>query len=87
MNVTSIRSENGSFKLDDIRKSYVTSAGHATHYTMFCRGEELYTEGPPNLLVVEADQVEWKVLGEWNGLGMRGNSSTPMRFSGCESGR
>ena len=58
MNVTSIRSENGSFKLDDIRKSYVTSAGHATHYTMFCRVEGLYTERPPNLLVVEADQVD-----------------------------
>ena len=82
LNVTSIKNENGSFKLDDIRKSYVTSAGHATHFTMFCRVEGLYTEGPPNLLVVEADQVEWEVLGEWDGLGMRGNSSTPMRFSG-----
>lgn len=82
LNVTSIKNENGSFKLDDIRKSYVTSAGHATHFTMFCRVEGLYTEGPPNLLVVEADQIEWEVLGEWDGLGMRGNSSTPMRFSG-----
>ena len=64
LNVTSIKSENGNFKLDDIRKSYVTSAGHATHYTMFCRVEGLYREGPPNLLVVEADQVDWEVLNQ-----------------------
>ena len=58
LNVTSIKSENGRFNLDGVHKSYVTSAGHATHYTMFCRVEGLYTEGPPNLLVVEADQVD-----------------------------
>jgi alkylation response protein AidB-like acyl-CoA dehydrogenase len=71
-----------SFIIDKVRKSYVTSAGHATHYTLFCRVEGLYTEGPPNLLMVEGDSVEWQVLGEWNGLGMRGNCSSPMLFHG-----
>jgi alkylation response protein AidB-like acyl-CoA dehydrogenase len=65
-----------------VRKSYVTSAGHATHYTLFGIVEGMHTEGPANVLVVAADQVEWAVVGAWHGLGMRGNSSAPMRFNG-----
>ncbi|MFQ6027175.1 MAG: acyl-CoA dehydrogenase family protein, partial [Dehalococcoidia bacterium] len=82
MEVSYVQPSNGDLIIDNLRKSYVTSAGHATHYTLFCRVEGLYTEGPPNLLVVERDKVEWEILGAWNGLGMRGNSSSPMRFSG-----
>ena len=74
--------QNGSVILDSVRKSYVTSAGHATHYTMFCCVEGRYTKGPTNLLVVESDKIEWEVVGEWHGLGMRGNGSAPMRFNG-----
>lgn len=73
---------NGRITIDNVRKSYVTSAGHATHYTMFCIIEGLHTQGPANLLVVESDKIEWEVVGEWNGLGMRGNGSAPMRFNG-----
>jgi len=73
---------NGNIMLDNVRKSYVTSAGHATHYTMFCRVEGLHTDGPPNLLVVESDKVDWQVLEAWQGLGMRGNCSAPMLFNG-----
>lgn len=72
----------GHFVLDNVRKSYVTSAGHATHYVMFCRIPGGRTEGPVDLLLIEADKVDWKVLGEWDGLGMRGNSSAPMLFNG-----
>jgi alkylation response protein AidB-like acyl-CoA dehydrogenase len=49
---------------------------------MFCRVEGVYAEGPPNLLVVPSDSVDWQVVGEWNGLGMRGNCSSPMLFNG-----
>jgi len=73
---------NRTILLDNVRKSYVTSAGHATHYTMFCQVEDLHTDGPPNLLVVESDQVDWQVLDAWHGLGMRGNCSAPMLFNG-----
>jgi isovaleryl-CoA dehydrogenase len=73
---------NGRITIDNVRKSYVTSAGHATHYTMFCFIEGLHTQGPANLLVVESDKIEWEVVGAWNGLGMRGNGSAPMRFNG-----
>ena len=73
---------NGNFVLDNIRKSYVTSAGHASHYIMFCRADSDRLTGPPDLLMFEADKVEWETLGEWDGLGMRGNCSAPMLFNG-----
>ena len=82
LTVTPLPSENGSLKLENIRKSYVTSAGHASHYLMFCRLEGGRTDGPPALLMIEADKIDWEVVGDWDGLGMRGNSSSPMVFNG-----
>jgi alkylation response protein AidB-like acyl-CoA dehydrogenase len=79
---TPLKLVNGSYVVDHVRKSYVTSAGQATHYLMFCRIEGGRTEGPPELLMLEADRIEWEAIGEWNGLGMRGNSSMPMIFNG-----
>jgi alkylation response protein AidB-like acyl-CoA dehydrogenase len=72
----------GGLHIDHVRKSYVTSAGHATHYVMFCRVEGGRTEGPPELLIFKHDEVECETIGAWNGLGMRGNSSVPMIFNG-----
>jgi alkylation response protein AidB-like acyl-CoA dehydrogenase len=80
--VTTLHRVEGGYHLDNLRKSYVTSAGHATHYVMFCRVEGGRTEGPPELLMFKHDEVEWETIGEWNGLGMRGNSSVPMIFNG-----
>ena len=77
-----LKSVEGGYLLDNLRKSYVTSAGHADVYIMFCRVEGGRTEGPPDLLMIEADKVEWETVGEWDGLGMRGNSSVPMIFNG-----
>ncbi|MGE0822931.1 MAG: acyl-CoA dehydrogenase family protein [Candidatus Binatia bacterium] len=82
MEVATCRRVDGGFQLENIRKSYVTSAGHATHYLMLNRLEGRPAQGMPDFLMVERDHVEWKVLGEWNGLGMRGNSSSPMLFNG-----
>ena len=80
--VTTLPRVAGGFLIDHVRKSYVTSAGHATHYVMFCRVEGGRMEGPPDLLIFKNDEVEWETIGEWDGLGMRGNSSMPMIFNG-----
>ncbi len=82
MEVSTCKRVDGGFQLDNIRKSYVTSAGHATHYSMLGRLEGRPTKGMPDFLVVESDKVDWQVVGAWNGLGMRGNSSSPMLFNG-----
>jgi alkylation response protein AidB-like acyl-CoA dehydrogenase len=80
--VTTLSRVEGGFWIDHIRKSYVTSAGHATHYIMFCRVEGGRTEGPPELPMFGEDEVEWETIGEWDGLGMRSNCSVPMIFNG-----
>ena len=72
----------GGYRVDGVRKSYVTSAGHATHYFFLCR---IGAETPPDqvsLLYVERDAIEWEILEPWEGVGLRGNASSPMRFSG-----
>ena len=80
--VTTLPRVEGSLLIDHVRKSYVTSAGEASHYVMFCRVEGGRTEGPPELLMFKHDEVEWETIGDWNGLGMRGNCSVPMIFNG-----
>lgn len=82
MDVSTCPSVDGGFQIDQVRKSYVTSAGHATHYLFLTRLEGRPTQGMPDFLVVERDKIAWEVVGEWNGLGMRGNSSSPMIFNG-----
>ena len=80
--VSTLPRVDGGFLIDHVRKSYVTSAGHATHYVMFCRVEGGRSEGPPELLMFKNDEVDWETIGEWNGLGMRANCSVPMIFNG-----
>lgn len=82
MDVSTCPSVDGGFQIDQVRKSYVTSAGHATHYLFLTRLEGRPAQGMPDFLVVERDKIAWEVVGEWNGLGMRGNSSSPMIFNG-----
>ena len=72
----------GGYQLDDIRKSYVTSAGEATHHFFICRIGEDAAPGQLSLLFVERDQIDWEILEPWEGLGLRGNGSSPVRFSG-----
>ena len=72
----------GGYRLDCVRKSYVTSAGHATHYFFLCRIGADAPNDAMSLLYVERDAVEWEILEPWQGMGLRGNASSPMRFSG-----
>lgn len=71
----------GGYCIDGVRKSYVTSAGHATHYFFLCR---IGAETPPDqvsLLFVERDAIEWEILEPWEGVGLRGNASSARRFA------
>lgn len=68
--------------MDGIRKAFVTSAGHVTHFEFQCRiGEETPQESASRLFI-EADKIDWEIVAPWDGLGMRGNCSSPMLFSG-----
>src|SRR5437667_8268675 len=72
----------GGYRIDNVRKSYVTSAGHATHFFFLCRVGEDAPLGDISLLFVERDAIELEVLEPWEGLGLRGNESSPVRFNG-----
>jgi alkylation response protein AidB-like acyl-CoA dehydrogenase len=72
----------GGYQINNARKSYVTSAGKATHYFYLCRIGEDTPLSQISVLFVERDKIEWEILEPWEGLGLRGNHSSPMRFSG-----
>ena len=77
-----VKKVSGGYQIDNVRKSYVTSSGKATHYFFLCRMSEDATADQTSLLFVERDQIEFELLEEWNGIGLRGNASSPMRFNG-----
>jgi alkylation response protein AidB-like acyl-CoA dehydrogenase len=64
----------------DAEKSFVTAAEHADSYVVATgapgTGDPLATE----LYLVPADAPGIEVLGPFDGLGMRGNGSSPVRF-------
>jgi len=67
----------------DAAKSWVTSAGQADSYVWSSRplnGET--AAGPMTLWLVPAGAAQLSVAGAFDGLGLRGNSSAPMRADG-----
>ncbi len=70
------------YRVENIRKSYVTSAGFATHHFFLCRIGKDATPEQLSALIVERDKIDWKIDEPWNGLGMRANNSCPVIFSG-----
>lgn len=82
MVLSAVEKTSDGYRLNNVRKSYVTSAGEATHYFMLCRVGEAARGHQLTALFIEADKIDWQTIGEWNGLGMRGNNSTPIVFNG-----
>ena len=79
---SAVHKVDGGYQLEGVRKSYVTSAGEATHHFFICRIGADAAPGQLSLLFVERDQIDWEILESWDGLGLRGNGSSPVRFSG-----
>jgi len=61
------------------RKSFVTSGGHAEHYLVLTAGAE---PGTADAYLVERSSPGVSFEGEWQGLGLRGNSSIAMSLDG-----
>lgn len=78
---TSLRREGTMFRIDG-EKQFVTNGGHADSYVVSTTASAPSAEGDFSCLIVDGDAlgVEWG--DEWNGLGMRGNSSREMRLKG-----
>jgi len=61
-------------------KSFVTSAGHADVYVVSTGSVSGSTPVDSTLYLVEQNAPGVSVSGAWNGMGLRGNSSSPMTF-------
>jgi alkylation response protein AidB-like acyl-CoA dehydrogenase len=72
----------GGYEVRDVAKSFVTGAGIADVYFFMCSLEQ--AGGRPRQLMfqIRGDDLDWTVDRPWDGLGMRGNGSSPMTFSG-----
>jgi isovaleryl-CoA dehydrogenase len=68
-------SQNGGVRLD-AHKSWVTAAGEADSYVWSSR--PLAAEGPMTLWLVPRDSDGLTVVGPFDGLGLRGNASSPV---------
>jgi len=66
----------------DAQKSWVTSAGQADGYVW--SSMPVVADGASTLWLVPADASGLKVGGPFDGLGLRGNGSSPMSASGVE---
>ena len=66
----------------DAQKSWVTSAGHADGYVW--SSKPMAAEGASTMWLVPAGAEGLKVGAPFDGLGLRGNSSSPMNASGVE---
>jgi alkylation response protein AidB-like acyl-CoA dehydrogenase len=85
---TAVRDDAGSGSADgqpvvrlDAAKSWVTSAGRADSYVWSSRPLDS-TAGPMTLWLVPAGAAGLSVAGPFDGLGLRGNSSSPMTAAG-----
>ena len=72
----------GGYNVADIHKSFVTGAGVADVYFFMCSLEQ--EGGRPTQLMfqIRQEDLEWSIDEPWDGLGMRGNGSSPMTFNG-----
>lgn len=61
-------------------KSFVTSAGHAQSYISTAQAPDAKTPMESTLYLVDAKSSGIKMASPWNGLGLRGNSSSPLSF-------
>jgi len=80
--MSSVTPTDDGYRIENIRKSYVTSAGFATHHLFLCRAGLDATPDKVSVLIVERDKIDWKIEEPWNGLGMRGNNSCSVIFNG-----
>ena len=81
--VSRAESLNGSGIRLDARKSWVTSAGYAQSYVTSALSPTGTGVTDSTLYLVLAECDGLSVAGAWDGLGLRGNASSPMLLDGC----
>ncbi len=77
--VSQAQKEGSDFQIT-AEKSWVTSAGQADSYIVSTRTAGASDPGLTSLFYVPKDVTGLSISGEWNGLGLRGNASNPMKL-------
>lgn len=72
----------GDLVLLDARKSWVTSANHATAFVW--SSQPVSAEGASTIWLVPAKSTGLQSTEPFNGIGLRGNDSTPMKAEGVQ---
>jgi len=73
---------NGSGVVLHADKSFVTAAGEADGYVVSTQWVDAESPMQSTLYLVLKDDAGVSVGAPWNGIGMRGNASSPMKFEG-----
>lgn len=71
---------NGAGYLLNSQKSFVTSAGEADVYLVSTQSSSGSVALESDLFIVRRDRPGVSIQGRWEGLGLNGNASAPMRF-------
>lgn len=71
----------------DARKSWVTAAGHADSYVWSSRPLDPQADGPMTLWLVPSSAAGLVQPSDFDGLGLRGNGSTPLTAESVRVGR
>lgn len=65
-------------------KSFCTSSGYADFYLVPVRADQNGPADDMNLFLIMGDDPNIKCIGDWDGMGLRGNSSRPVHFDHCK---
>jgi alkylation response protein AidB-like acyl-CoA dehydrogenase len=67
----------------DSFKSFATSSGHADIYVVPVRANSEVGPNDISLFMIDGKDENIHPIGKWDGMGLRGNSSTPIHFKNC----
>ena len=72
----------GGYEVRNVAKSFVTAADVADVFFFMCSLEQADGRPAPLMFQIRRDDLDWSIDAPWDGLGMRGNGSSPMTFNG-----
>ncbi|MDH4146018.1 MAG: acyl-CoA/acyl-ACP dehydrogenase [Acidimicrobiia bacterium] len=78
----SVEKVDGGYQVAGIQKSFVTAAGEADSYFFMCSLPQDDGRATQLMFQIHRDDLDWSIDEPWDGLGMRGNNSSPMTFNG-----
>lgn len=79
----SVAARDGDDYVIDAVKSFATGAGQSDFYLVTTRASPDSGPNDISLFLIDGRDENIQVKGRWDGMGLRGNSSTPVHFKNC----